>query len=176
MKTPLLTQPPESTTSYVAVAGHPIHPMLITFPIAYLLAALASDAGYWWTGDPFWARASLWLTGGGLLMGTLAALAGMLDFLLVRDIRRHVTSWSHFLMAVMMLSLAGANWWLRVADAEAGVLPWGIVLSAATALALSVAGWLGGKLVFEHGVGTGADDEAEEAGEEVETEVVVLER
>ena len=173
MKAPLLTQPPESTPSYIAIAGHPIHPMLITFPVAYLMAALASDLGYWWTSDPFWARASLWLTGGGLAMGLLAALAGTLDFLLVKEIRRHVTSWSHFLMAVMMLSMAGANWWLRLPDPEAGVMPWGIVLSAATAFALSIAGWLGGKLVFEHKVGTGEDEEAED---EVETEVVVLER
>lgn len=161
MKTPLLTHPPDATASYVAVAGHPIHPMLITFPVAYLLAALASDVGYWWTSDPFWARLSLWATGGGLLLGLLAALAGMLDFLLVKEIRRHVTSWSHFLMAVMMLAMAAANWWLRVPDAEAGVMPWGIVLSAATALALSVAGWLGGKLVFEHKVGTGEEEDLE---------------
>lgn len=160
MKTPLLTHPPESTPSYVAVAGHPIHPMLITFPIAYLLAGLASDIGYWWTGDAFWARVSLWALGGGALMGTLAALAGTLDFLLVKGIRRHVTSWSHFLMAVMMLAMAMANWWMRIPDAQAAVMPWGIVLSASTAVALSMAGWLGGKLVFEHNVGTG-DEEAQ---------------
>lgn len=155
MKTPLLTHPPKSTTSYVALAGHPIHPMLITFPIAYLLAGLAGDIGYWWTADPFWARLSLWAIGGGLLIGTLAALAGIMDFLLVKEIRRHVTTWSHFLMAVMMLAVAAANWWIRVPDAQAGVMPWGIVLSATTAVALGAAGWLGGKLVFEHKVGTG---------------------
>lgn len=173
MKAPLLTQPPESTTSYIAIAGHPLHPMLITFPVAYLMATLASDIGYWWTADPFWARASLWLAGAGLFIGLLAALAGTLDFMLVKEIRRHVTSWSHFLMAVMMLSMAGANWWLRMPDAEAGILPWGIVLSTATALAVSLAGWLGGKLVFEHKVGTGEDAGTED---EPDTEVVVLER
>lgn len=45
MKTTLLTHPPRATPSATAVAGHPIHPMLITFPVAYLLAALASDGG-----------------------------------------------------------------------------------------------------------------------------------
>ncbi len=159
MKNPLLAHPPKSTPSYVAVAGHPIHPMLVTFPIAYLSGGLGSDLAYWWTGDPFWARVSLWVIGAGLLMGVLAALAGTLDFLLVREIRSHVTSWSHFLGAVMMLALTAANWWLRVPDPAAALLPWGIFLSAVGAVALGLAGWLGGKLVFEHNVGTGEEEE-----------------
>jgi uncharacterized membrane protein len=162
MRNPLLTRPPRSTRSYVALAGHPIHPMLVSFPIAYLLGALASDVAFWWSGDPFWARVSLWVIGLGLLMGTLAALAGMMDFMLVREIRRHITSWSHFLAAVMMLALTAANWWMRVPDAAQGVLPWGIFLSAISAASLSFAGWLGGKLVFEHNIGTGDDNEQEE--------------
>lgn len=156
MKNPLLLRPPTGTASFVSVAGHPIHAMLVAFPIAYVLGGLASDLAFWWTGDPFWARASLWIIGAGLAMGSLAALAGMLDFLLVREIRHHVTSWSHFLAAVMMLALTAANWWLRVPDPQS-VLPWGIFLSGITAVALSVAGWLGGKLVFEHKVGTGEE-------------------
>ena len=159
MKNPLLSRPPKSTPSFIALAGHPVHAMLVAFPIAYLLGALASDAAFWWTGDPFWARASLWIIGSGLLIGTLAALAGMLDFLLVRKIRRHVTSWSHFLAGVMLLALTAANWWLRVPDPESGLLPWGMFLSGVSALSLSAAGWLGGKLVFEHNVGIGEEDE-----------------
>ncbi|MEC4723122.1 DUF2231 domain-containing protein [Noviherbaspirillum sp. CPCC 100848] len=155
MKNPLLSHPPKSTASYIALAGHPIHPMLVSFPIAYIMGAVASDAAFWWTGDPFWARMSLWIIGIGFLLGTVAGIAGTLDFLLVREIRHHVTSWSHFLAAVMMLALTAANWWLRVGTPEAAVLPWGLFLSVVTAVALSFAGWLGGKLVFEHNVGTG---------------------
>lgn len=158
MKNPLLSKPPDKTVSYVAVAGHPIHPMLVSFPIAYVMGAVGSDLAYWWTGDPFWARVSLWVIGLGFVLGSLAALAGTLDFLLVREIRKHVTSWSHFLAAVMMLGLVAANWWLRMGEPEQALLPWGLFLSAVTAVALSFAGWLGGKLVFEHNVGTGEAD------------------
>lgn len=157
MEHTLLSRVPKSTRSFVAVAGHPLHPMLVAFPIAYLVGALASDAAFWWTGDPFWARASLWILGCGLFMGSFAALAGMLDFLLVREIRHHVTSWSHFLAAVMMLSLTAANWWMRVPDPSGSLLPWGAFLSGFSVLALVVAGWLGGKLVFEHNVGIGEE-------------------
>lgn len=47
--------------STVAIAGHPLHPLTVIFPIAFLAAALGTDLGYWLTEDFFWARASLWL-------------------------------------------------------------------------------------------------------------------
>lgn len=158
MTNPLLKSPPKSTRSFMAVAGHPLHPMLVHFPIAYLIGALGSDAAFWLTGDPFWARVSVWIIGIGLLIGILAALVGMLDFLVVSEIRRHVTSWTHFLAAVMMLSLMAANWWPRVADPVEALLPWGIFLSLVSAVSLSVAGLLGGRLVYEHSVGIGDEE------------------
>lgn len=159
IKSPLLKPTPESTRSVIAIAGHPVHAMLISFPVAFLMGGLASDLAYWWTGDPFWARASLWIIGAGFAMGAVASVAGTLDFMLVKEIRRHVTSWSHFIAAIMLVSLAAANWWLRVPDAAAMLLPWGLFLSVVTAVSISTVGWYGGKLVFHHNVGT--DDEAE---------------
>jgi uncharacterized membrane protein len=133
--------------------------MLIHFPISFLLGGLGCDLGFWWTGDPFWARAAVWIIGAGMVMGTLAAGAGTLDFLLVRGIRRHVTSWSHFLTAVVVVSLAATNWWLRVEDPVGAALPWGLFLSAVSVLAVSVAGILGGTLVYEHSIGIGEEEE-----------------
>ena len=159
MKSPLLKPAPKNIPSFVAIAGHPIHAMLISFPVAFLLGGLASDLAYWWTGDPFWARLSLWIIGAGFVMGSLASIAGTLDFLIVKEIRRHVTSWSHFIAAIMLMSLAAANWWLRVADPEGNLLPWGLFMSFVTALSLSTVGWFGGKLVFHHNVGSENDDE-----------------
>ncbi len=158
MKNPLLIHPPKSTRSIIAIAEHPVHAMLVAFPIAYVLGGLASDVAFWRTGDPFWARVSLWIIGIGFVTGSAASLAGMLDFMLVREIRRHVSSWSHFLAAVMMLSLTAANWWLRVPDPAGHVLPWGMFLSVVTAISLSIVGWFGGKLVFEYKVGTGEEE------------------
>jgi uncharacterized membrane protein len=133
--------------------------MLISFPVAFLLGGLASDLAYWWTEDPFWARFSLWIIGAGFAMGSLASIAGTLDFLIVKEIRRHVTSWSHFIAAIMLLSLAAANWWLRVSGPEENLLPWGLFMSCVTAVSLGTVGWFGGKLVFHHNIGS-EDDEA----------------
>lgn len=163
MKSPLLKPTPQRARSVIAIAGHPIHAMLISFPVAFLLGGLASDVAYWWTGDPFWARFSLWIIGAGFIMGSLASLAGTLDFMCVKEIRRHVTSWSHFIAAIMLVSLAATNWWLRIPDPEGMLLPWGLFMSSVTAVSLSTVGWFGGKLVFHHNVGSRNTDDDEES-------------
>ena len=65
-----------------------------------------TDGAWWWTQDPFWARAGLWLAGVGAAGGWIASVAGLIDLLTVRRIRRLVTAWGHAIVAVMMLSLA----------------------------------------------------------------------
>lgn len=133
--------------------------MLVPFPIAFLLALLAADVAWWWWQDPFWPRMSLWLAGAGAFMGVVAGIVGTVELLSVRNIRRRVAAWSHFVIAVMLLSVSIANWGLRLDDAEAHVLPWGIYLSGLGAVLVGLAGWLGGTLVFEHQVGVLDEDE-----------------
>src|SRR6185437_10343958 len=83
--------------STAAIKGHPIHPMLVPFPIAFLVGALATDLVFTGMADPFWARASMWLVGAGLVMGALAALAGLADFLTIQRARSLTEAWVHFL-------------------------------------------------------------------------------
>jgi uncharacterized membrane protein len=143
----------EGAASAVAVAGHPLHPMMVTFPIAFLTTALGSDLAYFFFGDPFWARMSLWLIGIGTFAGIGAGVTGAVELLWVQGIRRRTAAWSHFIAAVMLLSIGFANWLLRLEDAEAALLPWGLYLSALGAMLVGLAGWLGGKLVFHHQLG-----------------------
>jgi uncharacterized membrane protein len=143
----------ESIISRAAIAGHPLHPMMIHFPVAALLGLVASDIAYLWLGDPFWARASLWLVGVGAFGGWIASLAGLVDLLTVTSIRQKITAWCHAIIAVMMLSLASLNWLLRYAGPEHGMERWGLYLSLLTAALIAVAAYLGGRLVYEHGVG-----------------------
>jgi uncharacterized membrane protein len=60
--------------SIASIAGHPLHPMLIPFPIAFLVAAFAFDVAFWQTANTFWASASVWLLGAGIVMAALAAV------------------------------------------------------------------------------------------------------
>ncbi|MVW70067.1 DUF2231 domain-containing protein [Bordetella sp. 15P40C-2] len=144
---------PKGTGTAVAVSRHPLHPALVTFPIAFIIGALPSDLAYLWFGDEFWARASLWLLGVGTLMGGVAGAAGTVELLAVQGIRHRAAAWSHFVMAVMLLSVAFINWQSRLHDAQEAILPMGLYLSALGAVLVAAAGWLGGKLVFEDQVG-----------------------
>lgn len=141
-------------SSVVAVAGHPIHAMSVSFPIALVLSTLACDLLFWWSGDPFWTRAALWAGGAAFLLGIVAGLVGTAELLLVRGIRKRVASWTHAVAAMMLLSTAGANWGLRLQDPVGAVLPHGLFLSVLASVFVGLAGWHGGKLVFDHGIGT----------------------
>lgn len=176
MRTRRKTSPPRDpryarkVPSVMAVMHHPIHPMLVVFPIAFLMAVPATDLAWLFTGDAFWARLSLWLAGGGLAMGAVAAVFGTGDLLLLPEVRRKPAAWSHFIAAVMVLALAGMGVWLRLPDPLAAVWPWGLAQGLVTAGVVGVAGWLGGTLSFHHGVGVyghrphGSDDSASPGG------------
>lgn len=143
--------------SRAAISGHPVHPMMIHFPVAALIGLIGTDLGYLFSGDPFWARAGLWLAGIGAFGGWIASLAGAVDLFTVRPVRRLITGWCHALLAIMMLSLASLNWVQRY-EAVAAIYPWGLTLSLLTGALIVVTGILGGQLVFEHAVGVKVED------------------
>ncbi|MFC7369938.1 DUF2231 domain-containing protein [Vreelandella zhaodongensis] len=152
-----MTQTPQrSIKSRASLAGHPLHPVMIHFPVAALMALVASDLAYWYTHDPFWLRSGLWLAGVGAFGGWIASIAGIIDLVTVPRIRRLITGWSHAIVAVVMLSLASLNWLLRFNEPSA-VLPWGIAISLVTGGLIALTGWLGGQLVYEHAVGVDVD-------------------
>ncbi|AJD49387.1 hypothetical protein S7S_14875 [Isoalcanivorax pacificus W11-5] len=141
--------------SRMAIGGHPLHPMLIHFPVAALLALVGTDTGYLLTEDPFWSRAGVWLAGVGAAGGWFSGIVGLIDLVSVRPIRRLVTAWCHALVAVMLLSLASFNWLLRISTDDHGavIMPAGLVLTLLSAALTAAAGLLGGRLVYEHAVG-----------------------
>jgi uncharacterized membrane protein len=139
--------------SQSTLGGHPVHPMLIPFPIAFLVGAFASDLAFWSTAEPFWARASAWLIGAGFVTGVLAAVFGLVDFLFIRRVRALNAAWFHFVGngAVLLISLwNGAR---RMDNPEGGVLPLGLILSAVVTVLLLFTGWYGGELAYKHKIG-----------------------
>ncbi|TCM13025.1 putative membrane protein [Novosphingobium sp. PhB165] len=140
------------TGSAVALVGHPLHVMMVHFPIAFVVATLGVDIFYWWSGDPFWLRVSLWSAGFTFWTGVAASVVGTAELLLVRGIRMHEASWSHAIAAMTLVAISGANWGLRLGYPES-ILPHGLALSALAATVAGFAGWHGGKLIFDHGIG-----------------------
>jgi uncharacterized membrane protein len=142
---------PRSTAQ---IAGHPIHPMLIPFPVVFLVTAFATDIAYWITGAAIWATASMWLLGAGVIMALVAAVFGFTDFLGSRQVRNLTDAWLHMAGNLIAVVLAAINWYLRYStEPTAGVFPAGFWISLATVLLLLFNGWKGWELVYRHHVG-----------------------
>jgi uncharacterized membrane protein len=134
------------------IADHPIHPMLVPFPIVCFVGTFVTDLVYTQTGDPGWANASMWLLIFGLAMAALAAVAGLADFLGDDRIRRLGDAVKHMLANVTAVILELVNLVLRLRDPDF-VDSTGVYISGIVVLILLYSGWKGGDLVYRHGVG-----------------------
>ena len=140
---------PHSTAK---IGGHPIHPMLIPFPIVCFIGTFVADIVYTRNHDAGWATASHWLLAIGLLMAALAAVTGLTDFLGDERIRRLGDALKHMLANVTAVVLELVNLILRLGNPDF-IDSTGIYLSGIVVLILVYSGWKGGDLVFKHGIG-----------------------
>jgi uncharacterized membrane protein len=142
---------PKSTAS---IAGHPLHPMLIPFPVVFLVTAFVTDLVFWSTGYEIWAIASMWCLGAGVVMALAAALFGFTDFFGDARIRAISDAWQHMIGNLIAVVLALINWFIRYkSGAAASVFPWGILISLVTVLLLLFNGWKGWEMVYRYRVG-----------------------
>lgn len=144
---------PQHIASTAAIAGHPVHTMLVPFPIVCFTLALVTDIVYWRTSHLMWAEFSAWLLLAGIISGALAALFGAIDFLARREVRALRPARLHAIGNAVVLILAVFNNLVHASDGWTSVVPWGLALSALTVLVMLVTGWLGASLVHIHGVG-----------------------
>lgn len=147
---PISATNPRSTAR---IGGHPIHPMLVPFPIACFVGTLVTDIAYWKTLDVMWATFSIWLLTAGLIMAALAAIAGLIDFLGSARIRALKPAWIHLIGNVTVVVLSLINAFVHSRDGHTGVVPTGLTLSAIVVLILLVTGWMGWDMVYRHKVG-----------------------
>ncbi len=136
-----------------SVAGVPIHALVAPLPIACFILALLSDLAYWATASMPWANMSVWLLTAGLVTALFAVIAGLVDFLGERRIRRLPDVYIHAFGNAVALVLAIANAFIHSRDAYTSVVPSGLILSALTVLILLPTSWMGWRLVYRHGVG-----------------------
>jgi uncharacterized membrane protein len=143
------------------VAGHPLHPMLIPFPITLLIATFICDLAYWSTGDAFWARVAMWALGAAIVTAAAAAAAGLADFFGNSRIQAMSDAWHHMIGNVVAVVLALVSFWLRYRyGAAEAIVPWGLVLSTLIVLMLGYTGWKGGDLVYKHRIGMHPEEPA----------------
>jgi uncharacterized membrane protein len=141
---------PRSTAQ---IAGHPIHPMVIAFPITCFVLTFVSDLAFYKTSNEFWATASLWLLGIGLVMAAFAAVTGLIDVFGDDRVRNLPDAWFHAGGNIIAVLIELYNWYSRYEHGSPVVVPIGIVLSGVVVLILLFTAWKGGEMVFRHRVG-----------------------
>lgn len=144
----------ENPKSTARVAGHPLHPMFIPFPIAFFVATLATDLLYLNTGRAGFADASMWLLGAGIASALLAAVFGFADFIGERRVRALRQAWLHMGGNLLLVALQAANFVLRsVEPVKHTVSATGVGLSAVAVILLLFNGWMGWEMVYRGHVG-----------------------
>jgi uncharacterized membrane protein len=120
---------------------HPLHAILLAFPLPLFLGALLSDFAYWGTFQVQWANFSSWLIAGGLLVGALAVFWALVDLFRAR---RRRTAWKgiYFVVLLTMWVLGFINALVHAKDAWA-TMPEGLYLSAVVTLLALTAAWIG---------------------------------
>jgi uncharacterized membrane protein len=137
------------------VAKHPIHPMLIPFPIGLWTFSLICDFIYLFgEHDPIWNTVALYSGIGGLLGAALAAIPGLIDYFSIheREMKRIATL--HLFLNSSALIAFGVSMWLHTTQ------PWAaFVLSLLGIVLIGIGGWLGGEMVYVKGMAVEAVDE-----------------
>jgi uncharacterized membrane protein len=133
----------------VAIGGVPIHAMLVPFPIVCFTGALLTDITYSNSPQVQWANFSQWLLAVGLIMGVLAAIFGLIDFLAGGRERPRI-GWFHLVGNAIVLILALINNFVHSRDGWTGVVPTGLTLSVITFLLMLVTGFLGWRMAYRH--------------------------
>ena len=133
----------------VAIAGVPIHAMLVPFPIVCFTGALLTDITYSNSPQVQWANFSQWLLAVGFIVGLLAAIFGLIDFLAAGRTRPRI-GWFHLAGNAIVLVLALFNNLVHSRDGWTGVVPTGLTLSVITVLLMVVTGFLGWRMAYRH--------------------------
>lgn len=137
----------------VSLLGHRVHPMLIVFPLGLLGMAVIFDIIRLANGDTALSVAAYYMIAAGVVMGLVAAVFGLLDWLSVAaNTRAHSVGARHGIGNVIVVVLFAVSWWLRRPD-PADPSTTAFVLGVIGLLLALVTGWLGGELVERLGVG-----------------------
>lgn len=139
--------------SRAKLLGHPIHQMLIVFPLGLLAMAVIFDIFTLVLGNGYWSEISYWMIAAGVVTGLLAAPFGLIDWLAIPSgTRAKRVGAIHGLGNVVVVAMFGLSWLLR-RDAPAVPENLALLLSFVGGGIALFTGWLGGELVDRLAVG-----------------------
>lgn len=134
--------------------GHPIHQMLIVFPLGLFISAVIFDIACLVSGNTLLATVAYYNILFGVIMGLVAAIFGFRDWLAIPGgTRAKSVGARHGIGNVVVTLLMAASWLLRANSADFIPGTFGYILSFAGVMLGSMTAWLGGELVDRLGVG-----------------------
>jgi uncharacterized membrane protein len=154
--------------SKVKIFGHPMHPMVVAYPIAFYTSTLVAFVVYAASGDPFWLKLAIAANIAGVVMAVVAAIPGFLDWALgiPSGTRAKTHGLRHLILNVSALILFAINMLAYAGEWESptGVsVTLGITLSAVGVLLTVAAGFHGWMLIQDDHVGVRLTAEQEAA-------------
>lgn len=119
---------------------HPLHAILLAFPLPLFLGAMLSDVAYWNSYQVQWSNFSSWLIAGGLFVGAFALLWAVIGAFRGGPGRMRWVVYALVLLAMWVLGFINAL--VHAKDAWA-TMPEGLYLSIITTLLALIAAWIG---------------------------------
>jgi len=137
---------------------HPVHPMLVHFPIGLFVLSFVLDlTSLAFPSVPNLVRDSFYAMLVGIITALFAAVPGFVDYTDIRsDHPAKRTATAHMTLNLIVVALYGINLGVRssmLADSKIPLLP--LILSLVGTALLSASGYLGGRLVYDDGIGVG---------------------
>jgi uncharacterized membrane protein len=137
-------------SSPASIRKHPVHPMLVGFPIGLWVFALVCDVVHAVSGNGVWQTVATYCVAGGIVGAILAAVPGLVDYFSIDEAEMKRVANLHLAINLVAVVIFGINLWLRFRLPADSDLPLG--LSVVGVLAIGFGGWLGGEMVYVKGM------------------------
>ena len=132
---------------------HPIHPMLVVFPIALWIFSFICDiAAHQALNPAFWSAMAFYTMAGGVIGALAAAVPGFIDYLSLKQfaVKRIATAHMTLNLVIVVFYVFNLGFRMsRITETNSTAM----LISAVSLVLLAISGWLGGSLVYEHGIG-----------------------
>jgi uncharacterized membrane protein len=151
--------------SKASIGGHPVHPILVSFPIALWSTSFACDVIFYFQRNPSLNLIAKFMLAAGCLGAVAAAIPGIIDWLSIKDSGvKRIANW-HARLNVIALIVFAISFYFRMQRGAHWVnyhLQIPFLLSLLGVILISISGWLGGELAYKHGVGVSPQHDSPE--------------
>jgi len=137
-------------SSPASIKSHPVHPMLVGFPIGLWVFALVCDVVHAVSGSAIWQTVATFLVAGGIVGALLAAVPGLIDYFSIDEAEMRRIANRHLAVNLSAVVIFAIDLWLRFRLPVESNVPLG--LSVVGVIAIGFGGWLGGEMVYVKGM------------------------